>query len=252
MTPLLRSMHRLARIMNALRALCLEQDLEFALSYRSHDLGLRGNHLPSHGQDTSVLSDEQLLDYFCEDLEMWAKLQWLTADWKTKSKELCLQLDPPNGKFPRGLSEHEYQGIELTCIASRFQRDIIASLLWYTSENGRNLTNVMLAFYHCTNVDISLMFCDSAWLSLNCELPVMTHQMSYEQATNALQHAENGLQNSYLEAIFYAPTLYTVSMTRRYKSERSRIVDFISKLKQKGFLIADQFLSAIEEAWAAR
>ncbi|GMG14244.1 unnamed protein product [Aspergillus oryzae] len=130
-----------------------------------------------------------------------------TADWKTKSKELCLQLDPPNGKSPRGLSEHEYQGIELTCIASRFQRDIIASLLWYTSENGRNLTNVMLAFYHCTNVDISLMFCDSAWISLNCELPVMTHQMSYEQATNALQHAENGLQNSYLEAIFYAPTL---------------------------------------------
>lgn len=90
----------------------------------------------------------------------------------------------------------------------------------------------MLAFYHCTNVDIS--------------------QMSYEQATNALQHAENGLQNSYLEAIFYAPTLYTVSMTRRYKSERRRIVDFISTLKQKGFLIADQFLSAIEEAWAAR
>lgn len=175
-----------------------------------------------------------------------------TADWKTKSKELCLQLDPPNGKSPRGLSEHEYQGIELTCIASRFQRDIIASLLWYTSENGRNLTNVMLAFYHCTNVDISLMFCDSAWISLNCELPVMTHQMSYEQATNALQHAENGLQNSYLEAIFYAPTLYTVSMTRRYKSERRRIVDFISTLKQKGFLIADQFLSAIEEAWAAR
>ncbi|KAF7615749.1 hypothetical protein AFLA_009257 [Aspergillus flavus NRRL3357] len=252
MTPLLRSMHRLARIMNALRALCLEQDLEFALSFRSHDLGSRVDHLPSHGQDTSALSDEQLLDYFCEDLEMWARLQWLTADWKTKSKELCLQLDPPNGKSPRGLSEHEYQGIELTCIASRFQRDIIASLLWYTSENGRNLTNVMLAFYHCTNVDISLMFCDSAWISLNCELPVMTHQMSYEQATNALQHAENGLQNSYLEAIFYAPTLYTVSMTRRYKSERRRIVDFISTLKQKGFLIADQFLSAIEEAWAAR
>ncbi|KAE8163726.1 hypothetical protein BDV40DRAFT_134230 [Aspergillus tamarii] len=176
-----------------------------------------------------------------------------TADWKTKSNELGLQLDPANRRFPqRKLSEHEYEGIELTCIASRFQRDIIASLLWYTSENGRNLTNVMLAFYHCANVDISLMFCDSVWLSLNCELPVMAHQMSYEQATNALEHAENGLQNSYLEAIFYAPTLYTVSMTRRYKSERSRIVDFINKLKQKGFLIADQFLSAIEEAWATR
>lgn len=70
-------MHRLARIMNALRALCLEQDLEFALSFRSHDLGSRVDHLPSHGQDTSALSDEQLLDYFCEDLEMWARLQWL-------------------------------------------------------------------------------------------------------------------------------------------------------------------------------
>ncbi|OGM48459.1 hypothetical protein ABOM_003411 [Aspergillus bombycis] len=252
-TPLLRSMRRLARIMNALRALCLEQDLDLALPFRSHDLGSRVDHLPPHGQDASALSDDQLLDYFCEDLEMWAKLQWLTADWKTKSKELGLQLDPTNRIFPgRRLSELEYGGVELTCTASQFQRDIIASLLWYNSEKGRSLTNTMLAFYHCVNVDISLMFCDSVWLSLNCELPVMTHQMSYEQATNALQHAENGLQSSYLEAIFYAPTLYTVSMTRRYKSERSRIVDFISQLKQKGFFVADQFLSVIEEAWAAR
>ncbi|KAB8257619.1 hypothetical protein BDV32DRAFT_80771 [Aspergillus pseudonomiae] len=176
-----------------------------------------------------------------------------TADWKTRSKELGLRLDPELRKFPgRRLSEHEYQGVELTCIASRFQRDIIASLLWYSGENGSSVTNMLLAFYHCVSVDISLMFCDSVWLSLNCELPVMTHQMSYEQATNALQHAEKGLQSSYLEAIFYAPTLYTVSMTRRYKSERSRIVDFISRLKQKGFFVADQFLSVIEEAWAAR
>ncbi|KAE8377071.1 hypothetical protein BDV26DRAFT_220480 [Aspergillus bertholletiae] len=174
-----------------------------------------------------------------------------TMGWKNQSIELGLQRDPANCRYPgRILSEHECQGIELTCTASQFQRDIIASLLWYTGENGRNLTNVMLAFYHCANVDISLMFCDSGWLSLNCQLPVMAHQMSYEQATNALQHAESGLQNSYLEAIFYAPTLYTVSMTRRYKSERSRIVEFVNKLKQKGFFVADQFLFAIEQAWA--
>jgi hypothetical protein len=79
------------------------------------------------------------------------------------------------------------------------------------------------------------MFCDPVWLSLNCELPVMAHEMSYEQATSALRYAENGLQHSYLEAIFYGPILYTVSMTMRYKSERSRILDFVSKLNRRGF-----------------
>lgn len=251
-TPLLRSMRRLTRIMNALRALCLEQDIDVELSSRSCHLGSRMYNFPSHEQDKSTSPDDQLLDYFCEDLEMWAKIQWLTAHWKSQSIELGSQHDTANrARSEKSLSEHECRGVELTCIASQFQRDIIASLFWYTSENDRSLTDVMLAFYHGANVDISQMFCDPVWLTLNCELPVMTHQMSSEQAKSALQHAENGLQNSYLEAIFYAPILYTVSVTMRYKSERSRIIDFVRKVKQKGFFIADRFLSAIEEAWAA-
>ncbi|KAF7596471.1 hypothetical protein BBP40_001343 [Aspergillus hancockii] len=245
-------MRRLTRILNALRAYCLEQDIDVELSSRSHDLGSRAYYLPSRGRDTPACSDDPLLDYFCEDLEMWAKLQWWTMDWKNKSDHPDGQHDFVNNLTPgKRLSEHECRGVELTCIASQFQRDIIASLLWYTNRNSGGLTDVMLAFYHGANVDVSHMFCDPVWLSLNCELPVMAHQMSYEQATSALRHAENGLQHSYLEAIFYAPILYTVSMTMRFKSERSRIQNFVGKLKQKGFLIADQFLFTIEQAWTS-
>jgi hypothetical protein len=63
----------------------------------------------------------------------------------------------------------------------------------------------MLAFYHC--ISNTRPCVGPAWLRLGCNLPVMPHQRSYEQATNALNSAE-----MQLEAIFYRPFIYDGSV----------------------------------------
>ncbi|KAE8389516.1 hypothetical protein BDV23DRAFT_184425 [Aspergillus alliaceus] len=93
----------------------------------------------------------------------------------------------------------------------------------------------MLAFYHGANVDISQMFYDPVWLTLNCELPAMTHQTSSEQAKGALQRAEKRSSEYVTRGYLLCAYLYTVSVTMKYKSERTRIIDFVPKLKEKGF-----------------
>lgn len=97
------------------------------------------------------------------------------------------------------------QGPELTCIASQLQQDILALLLHFpaTTTCNDSLTTAILAFSHCMIVDISRIFCTPTWLSLDCPLPIMAHRMSYDQATHALQYAEQCVHRTRLEVVFF-------------------------------------------------
>lgn len=93
------------------------------------------------------------------------------------------------------------------------------------------------------------MFLDPAWRSLDCCLPVMTQQLSSEQAAKAFRYAETCLPSLHLEAILYGPVLYTVSIDLEDQTERSRVMSFLVTLRQKGYNVADQFQRAIEQKW---
>ncbi|KAL2810594.1 hypothetical protein BJX63DRAFT_434110 [Aspergillus granulosus] len=128
------------------------------------------------------------------------------------------------------LDTWECRGLALTCIGSHFQRHVISRLNWYTAQTIDTFVSVMLAFYHCISVDISRMF--AAWLRLGCEIPVMPHRLSYGQATNALQYAEQSISSLHLDAIFFGPILYALGMEMVRKADRRRMVEFIGKVRR--------------------
>lgn len=82
--------------------------------------------------------------------------------WQSE-KGLSSPLENPKEFSPQEISDvsygHHIRGVELTCTASQLQRDIIASLLWYSDQGLGNFTNFMLALYHSAAIDISHMFC---------------------------------------------------------------------------------------------
>lgn len=174
-------------------------------------------------------------------------IKWESGNRKPDGKN---EVQPPSAqlKLP---NNNQLDGTYIAYIASRFQQDMIANVVWYLNRDAGCFPTVMLALYHCIAVDISHMFTKPAWLALDCALPVMPLKLSYDQAIAALQHAENSLENLHLEAIFLVPTLYTVGVQMIRKPDQRRVVDFIGKLKQRGFLVTDQFRSAIEGQWIA-
>lgn len=107
----------------------------------------------------------------------------------------------------------------------------------------------MLTLYQSATIEISHLFSDPCWLSLECELPAMPLQLSYEQARSALNNAESSLQHLHLEAIIYAPVLYAIGMEMARKSDRCRNLKFISDVERKGFSVTNQVLLAIKKDW---
>ncbi|KAA8644206.1 Zn(II)2Cys6 transcription factor domain-containing protein [Aspergillus tanneri] len=241
-----KSLLRLARILDAFAALCLQEDIDLVLAPRWNELGLRMCQLQSIGQPQPMQGRDQFLDYFVNDLEMWAKIQYWMITWVRHINQLDGRNGRPSTDTP---SEYELRGIELSCIASRFQRDVIAIITWYTSWADAGATSSILPLYHCISVDISRMFCDPSWLSLNCHLPAMERQVRHAQATSVLQLVENSVSHLHLEAIIYAPTLYIVGLEMKNKPERDRILQIIYRLKQKGFSVIERFESTLQDSW---
>lgn len=244
LSPLGKSISRLARILNALRAICLPQDPNVDVS----------SQLPHHGSRKLFLTQEDvtltqyqdtLLDCLAQDLEMWAQLQWWAIEWKTLTSLSRLQQSVDETYT----TESNLGGINIICVASKFQRDMIACVLWYSQQELSTFGSAMLTFYQSAAIEISHIFSDPCWLSLGCELPLMPLQLSYEQANSALNHAESSLQHLHLEAIFYAPVLYAIGMEMSRKTDRCRILKFISDVERKGFRVTKQVLIALEIDW---
>jgi hypothetical protein len=147
--------------------------------------------------------------------------------------------------------------LELTCIGSQFQRHFISQLNYYCFYGNENLQDnelagfaaIMLAYYHCISIDISKIFSTPPWLRLDCELPIMPHGLSYEQAMSALQHAEHSISCLSLEAIFFCPILYVLGMEMASKSDPRRMVDFIGVLRSRRFSVIDRFLAVLRQGW---
>ncbi|CAG8909842.1 unnamed protein product [Penicillium egyptiacum] len=243
-SPLGKSMSRLARTLNALRAICLPQDPEAEVSRQLPHLGSRRLLLSQEGVTLAQCQDK-LLDCLAQDLEMWAQLQWWAIEWKSLTSLSRLQ---QNGDETY-TTESNFGGINITCIASQFQRDTIACVLWYSRQELGTFGNAMLTLYQSATIEISQIFSDPCWLSLGCELPLMPLQLSYEQASSALKHAESSLEHLHLEAIIYAPVLYAIGMEMARKSDRCRILKFISDVERKGFSVTKQVVSAIKKGW---
>jgi hypothetical protein len=237
-------MSTLARIMNALRAICLPQDPNADVSSQLPLLGSRKLLLTKEGTTLAQCQDK-LLDRLAQDLEIWAQLQWWAIEWKTLTSPTGLQ-QSVDEKYK---IESNVGGINIICIASQFQRDIIACVLWYSHQELGTFGNVMLTLYQSATIEISHIFSDPCWLSLECELPVMPLQLSHEQAISALSHAESSLQHLHLEAIIYAPVLYAIGMEMARKSDRYRILRFISHIEKKGFSVTKQVILAIKKNW---
>ncbi|KAJ5588936.1 hypothetical protein N7537_011614 [Penicillium hordei] len=230
--------------MNALRAICLPQDPNADVSSQLPFLGSRKLLLTKEGATLAQCQDK-LLDRLALDLEMWAQLQWWAIEWKTLTSPSRLpQTDDKTHKI-----ESDVCGINITCIASQFQRDMIACVLWYQRQELGTFGNAMLTLYQSAAIEISHIFSDPCWLSLECELPIMPLQLSYEQASSALNHAESSLQHLHLEAIIYVPVLYAIGMEMARKSDRDRILKFISNIERKGFSVTKQVIVAIKQDW---
>ncbi|OJI96977.1 hypothetical protein ASPVEDRAFT_263771 [Aspergillus versicolor CBS 583.65] len=151
-----------------------------------------------------------------------------TINWETENRH--------NHQQPDLHSKRELHGIYIAYVASKLQQDITPTLLWYTNQPPDHFTSMMLALYNCIAIDISHLFTSPVWLTLSCEFPTMPVHLSHEQATTALNHAEASLQHLHLEVIFLAPTLHVIGVQIARKSNRSRIVSFIGRTKQKGLL----------------
>jgi hypothetical protein len=230
--------------MNALRAICLPQDPNAKVSSQ---LPLLGSRKLSHIKEGATLAQcqDKLLDRLAQDLEMWAQLQWWAIEWTTLTSLSRLQQSVDETYR----IESNVGGINITCIASHFQRDMIACVLWYSHRGLGTFGNAMLTLYQSATIEISHIFSDPCWLFLECELPIMPLQLSYEQASSALNHAESSLQHLHLEAIMYAPVLYAIGMEMARKSDRYRILKFISNIERKGFSVTKQVILAIKKDW---
>ncbi|CAP86441.1 hypothetical protein PCH_Pc20g11120 [Penicillium rubens Wisconsin 54-1255] len=244
LSPLGRSMSRLARILNAMRAICHSRDPNADVSSQLPHLGSRKLFLT---QERVILAQCQdtLLGCLAQDLEMWAQLQWWAIEWKTLTSLSRLQQSVDETYTTKS----NFGGINITCIASQFQRDMIACVLWYSQQELGTFGSAMLTIYQSATIEISQIFSDPCWLSLGCGLPLMPLQLSYEQASSALDHAESSLQHLHLEAIIYAPALYAIGMEMAHKPDRCRVLKFISDVERKGFSVTNQVLLAIENDW---
>ncbi|KAI9039828.1 uncharacterized protein KD926_009046 [Aspergillus affinis] len=243
-SPFGRSVSTLARILNALRAICRPQDPNVDVSGQLPFLGSTKFLLTKEGAPLTQCQG-QLLDRLAQDLEMWAQLQWWAIGWKTQASLSKLQQSIVE-TYRIGSN---VGGINIACIGSKFQRDMIACILWYSHQELGIFGNAMLTLYQSAIIEISQIFSDPCWLSLECELPIMPLQLSYEQAISALNHAESSLQHLHLESVIYAPVLYAIGMEMARKPDKYRILRFISNIERKGFAVTKQVILAIKKDW---
>ncbi|CAG8125294.1 unnamed protein product [Penicillium nalgiovense] len=220
-SPLGRSMSRLARIMNALRA--------------------EGLPYPGRGYIGTMPGHASLI--------AWLKttrcgLRWV-IEWKTLISLPRLQQSVDETHT----AGSNFSGINITCVASQFWRHMVACALWNSRQELGTFGSAMLTLYQSATIEISHLFSDPCWLSLECELPVMPLQLSYEQARSASNNAESSLQHLHLEAIIYAPVLYAIGMEMACKSDRCRNLKFISDVERKGVSVTNQVLLAIKKDW---
>lgn len=239
--PLLKSVWRLAQIITALKAVCLQEKPQADVSAQLPQLGTRRFVMPSQIAPISAKLQDKLLDCFAQDLDMWAQIQWWAMEWESSSRQFS--------QNETLATEETLCGIDITCIASRFQRDLIDCSIWYSRQELGTFGTAMLALYQSMAIDTSHMFSHPCWLSLGCELPLMPHRLSYEQALSSLRSAEGTLEHLHLEAIIYAPILYAIGMEMARKSDKYRVLKFFSSLKGKGFRVTDRITVAVEEVW---
>ncbi|KAI9038885.1 uncharacterized protein KD926_010218 [Aspergillus affinis] len=131
-----------------------EEDIDIEVASRLEALGSRTNCLQEVNHDLHQQVEDQMLEYFIEDLEMWAKLQYWIVSWTSDKQTDSLSISYDTSSYS------QLRGLELTNIASRFQRDLIATIHFHSRSS---IATSMLPLYHCVNVDISRMFCDTNW-----------------------------------------------------------------------------------------
>lgn len=111
--------------------------------------------------------------------------------------------------------------------------------------------DMFLAYSLCLRIGTLRLFADSLWQSAPFSREGLQESKVQVYAQSGLNHVENRLQNSGLEAVFYIQHLVLIGIEVPDLPSRDRVMSLLKKIRSRGFLIAEVYIADLQLAWKA-
>lgn len=138
------------------------------------------------------------------------------------------------------------QALELLESIERFE-DVVRS----TKAAYDTSYDMFFAHSICLKIGTLRLFADLLWQNAPFSREALQESNVRAYACSALNHVENRLQNSGLEAVIYIQHLMLIGIEVGDLANRQRVISLLKKIRSRGFIIAEVYIGDLELAWKA-
>ncbi|KAH8754580.1 hypothetical protein F5883DRAFT_184646 [Diaporthe sp. PMI_573] len=111
--------------------------------------------------------------------------------------------------------------------------------------------DMFLAHSLCLKIGTIRLFADFLWQNAPLSREDLQESWIQAYAHSALNHVENRLQHSGLEAVIYIEHLMLIGIEVRDLSNRHRVISLLKTIRGRGFVFAEVYIADLQLAWEA-
>ncbi|KAH7142659.1 hypothetical protein B0J13DRAFT_676012 [Dactylonectria estremocensis] len=214
------------------------------------------------GFSTSREQDTSFFECICTLIALLADINVQSLAWLSQER-----------KFAR-MPEFCHTSVDCTCLvcaeASTYAKHLATgqSIMRQASEllesikrfedvirNSKSAhdTSYDMFFAHslCLRIGTLRLFADVLWQNAPFSREALQESKVQAYAHSALNHVENRLQDSGLEAVIYIEHLMVIGVEVKDLVNRDRVISLLKKIRGRGFVIADIYIADLQLAWKA-